>query len=253
MTQIKICGITSLEDALHAAACGADALGFIFYPPSPRYISPTEAREIIARLPPYLCRVGVFVNEEEEAVRKTAADCGLDMIQLHGDETPEYCTGLGDKEMLIKALTPATEEDLRQAARYPTAAILVDARTEGLYGGTGRRSSWALAAKMRDNMKIVLAGGLDCGNIRAALRQVRPGAVDINSGVEKSPGKKDPEKVAEIIRIIREEEKREAVKREEVVFRLPACRRHSDQRRGYPKQRGMAPGEIKLYICKRDI
>ncbi|MFA6413870.1 MAG: phosphoribosylanthranilate isomerase, partial [Syntrophales bacterium] len=205
MTEIKICGITNLADALHAVACGANALGFIFYRQSPRYIAPAAAAGIIARLPGDICKVGVFVNEAAETVRQTAATCGLDLIQLHGDETIDYCEKF-HPEALIKALPLETEEDLQGASRYPVRALLVDARADGRYGGTGKQASWSLAARLGKQKPIILAGGLKSENIVSALRTVRPRAVDICSGVESAPGKKDAEKVEKIIRIIRREE-----------------------------------------------
>jgi phosphoribosylanthranilate isomerase len=205
MIEIKICGITGIEDALHAAACGANALGFIFYRQSPRYIAPAAAARIIAQLPGAICKVGVFVNEAAETVKQTAAACGLDLIQLHGDETAAYCEGF-HPEVLIKALPLETEEDLPGAFLYPVRALLVDARANGLYGGTGRQASWSLAVRLGKHKPFILAGGLNSENIVAALRTVRPQAVDICSGVESAPGKKDAEKVKEIIGIIKGEE-----------------------------------------------
>lgn len=205
MIEIKICGITRLEDALHAASCGANALGFIFYRQSPRYIAPAVAAKIIAQLPRDICKVGVFVNEQAKMIKETAAACGLDLIQLHGDETIYYCEGFR-RDVLIKALPLETEEDLQGASRYPVRALLVDARATGRYGGTGRQVSWSLAARMGKQRPLILAGGLNSENIAAALRTVRPRAVDINSGVEDAPGKKNAEKVKEIIAIIRGEE-----------------------------------------------
>jgi len=204
MIEIKICGITGIEDALHAAACGADALGFIFYRQSPRYIAPSAAARIIARLPGDICKVGVFVNETAETVKQTAASCGLDLIQLHGDETAAYCEGFRP-EVLIKALSLEKEDDLQGAFLYPVRALLVDARANGRYGGTGKQVSWELAARLGTDKPLILAGGLNSENIAAALRTVRPRAVDINSGVESTPGKKDAEKVKEIIGIIKGE------------------------------------------------
>lgn len=204
MIEIKICGITNIEDALHAVTCGADALGFIFYRQSLRYIAPAAAAEIIARLPGNICKVGVFVNEAAETVKQTVAACGLDLIQLHGDETIAYCEKFRP-EVLIKALPLETEEDLQGASRYPVQALLVDARTAGCYGGTGKQASWELAARLGKDKPLILAGGLNCENISAALRTVRPRAVDINSGVEDAPGKKNAEKVKEIIGIVRRE------------------------------------------------
>ncbi len=220
MTEIKICGITRPEDAAHAAACGADALGFIFYRESPRGISPAAAAAIIARLPARVCKVGVFVNEEAAVIRETAAICGLDMLQLHGDESPAYCRGIADRKSLIKALPLTVAADLHQAARYPVAAILVDVRDGDRYGGTGKSASWELAARLGKTAPVILAGGLNGENIRAALRTVRPRAVDINSGVETAPGVKDPAKVAEIIRIIRGEDGQKDGESREVIFRI---------------------------------
>jgi phosphoribosylanthranilate isomerase len=204
MIEIKICGITGIEDALHAEACGANALGFIFYRQSPRYIAPAQAARIIARLPGAICKVGVFVNEAAETVKQTAAACGLDLIQLHGDETVEYCKGFRP-EVLIKALPLETEEDLQEAFLFSVQALLVDARAAGRYGGTGKLASWELAARLGKEKPLILAGGLNSENIVAALHTVRPRAVDINSGVESAPGIKDAEKVKEIIGIIRGE------------------------------------------------
>jgi phosphoribosylanthranilate isomerase len=202
MVEIKICGITRLEDALHAADCGADALGFIFYRKSLRYIDPEAAAKIIARLPGRICKVGVFVNENMAVVRTVTASCGIDLIQLHGDEPPDYC-GQFDREALIKALALKNSGDLEKAFLYPVLAILIDARVDGRYGGTGERASWNLAADLGKRHPLILAGGLNRENITAALQAVRPHAVDINSGVEISPGKKDAGKVQEIIEMIR--------------------------------------------------
>ncbi len=218
MTEIKICGITSLEDATHAAACGADALGFIFYRTSPRGISPAAAAAIIARLPDRVCKVGVFVNEEAAVIRETATTCGLDMLQLHGDESPAYCRGIADRNLLIKALPLTAAADLHRAVLYPAAAILVDARDGDRYGGTGKSASWELAARLGKTGRVILAGGLNVKNIHAALWKVKPRAVDINSGVETAPGVKDPAKVAEIIRLIREEDERKGRETGDAIF-----------------------------------
>ncbi|MDI9569198.1 MAG: phosphoribosylanthranilate isomerase [Pseudomonadota bacterium] len=218
MTEIKICGITRREDAEHAVACGADALGFIFYRGTPRGVTPAAAAAIIARLPARVCRVGVFVNEEAAVIGETAATCGLDMLQLHGDESPAYCRDLADHRLLIKALPLTTEADLHRAVLYPVTAILVDARDGDRYGGTGKAASWGLAARLGERGRVILAGGLNGENIRAALRTVRPRAVDINSGVESAPGVKDPAKVAEIIRLIREADQRANGEDRDAIF-----------------------------------
>ena len=202
MTEIKICGITRLEDALCAAESGADAVGFIFHPASPRYIAPERARKIIAQLPGEITKVGVFVNREADEVERTAALCGLDLIQLHGDESPEYCRRF-PQERVIKAVFPRTPGDLRSLEPYEVRAFLADARDAGRYGGTGKRSDWKLAAKLRASHPLILAGGLDAGNIAEALAAVAPHAVDINSGCERAPGIKDHDRMRQIIGMIR--------------------------------------------------
>lgn len=198
--QVKICGITHIEDALFAAQSGAVAVGFIFYPPSPRYIEPQKARQIIDRLPAHLVKVGVFVNEHEQAVKRIFDDCCLDMIQLHGDESPEYCRHFSGNR-IIKALELKSEEELGKADDYQVAAILVDARHAGLYGGTGKTSNWNLASRL--SKPVILSGGLNEDNVLDAMRTARPAALDINSGVERSPGRKDPDKIERIMNIIK--------------------------------------------------
>lgn len=205
MIQIKICGITNKEDALFAASCGAAALGFIFYPSSPRYISPENAKKIINDLPEEIIRVGVFVNEKADTIKKTVKDCAIDMIQLHGDESPEYCRQF-PPTAIIKAVELKNHNDLNHALSYNTVAILVDSRHAGLYGGTGKKANWELASDLRDKKPIILSGGLNRDNVSEALRMVRPAALDINSGVEVSPGKKDHKKLAQIFNIISAED-----------------------------------------------
>ncbi len=202
MTEIKICGITRLEDALCAGECGADAVGFIFHPASPRYIEPARAKEIIAALPREIATVGVFVNREADEVAQTVEACGLDMIQLHGDESPAYCRRF-TPERVIKAVFPRTPEELRALDAYDVLAFLADFRDAGSYGGTGKRADWKLAAKIRESHPLILAGGLDAGNIAEALAAVAPHAVDINSGCERAPGIKDHDRMRRIIGIIR--------------------------------------------------
>ena len=201
-TEIKICGITRLEDALCAAACGADAVGFIFHPASPRYITPERARAIIAKLPEGIATVGVFVNRKREVVEQTAETCGLDLIQLHGDESPEYCR-LFPSQRVIKAVSPRTAEELRALDVYEVRAFLVDARDAGRYGGTGKRADWELAVALKKTHPLILAGGLDPGNIEEALAAVAPHAVDINSGCELAPGIKDHDRIRRIVGMIR--------------------------------------------------
>ncbi len=202
MTEIKVCGMTNAADAMNAVQCGADALGFIFYSKSPRYVQPGAAKEIIAKLPHDICKVGVFVNHEAEAVKEIVEFCGLDLIQLHGDESPRYCREF-PKSRLIKAISAQTSH----LSDYPVRTILLDAGHPELYGGTGKKSDWDLAVNIKENHALILSGGLRLENIREALIIVSPDAVDINSGVELSPGKKDPEKVRRIIEIVRQTKK----------------------------------------------
>ena len=202
MTQVKICGITNREDAVCAVECGATALGFIFYPPSPRYIKPDDAKKIISALPEKIVSVGVFVNETKSTIKKIMGECGLDMIQLHGDESPAFCLEF-PLSSTIKAVELKKEEDVHRASNYDVAAILVDSRHEGLYGGTGRKSNWELAGRIKEKKPLILSGGLNENNIADALQNIAPNALDINSGVEASPGKKDHKKLARIFEIIR--------------------------------------------------
>ena len=205
MVKVKICGITNISDAYSAAECGVDALGFIFYPKSQRYVAPAKAKEIIQKLPPEITRVGVFVNHEIQEVKEIVQFCSLNLIQLHGDESPEYC-GQFPMSSLVKAVSCQTEEEIQELKNYPVAAILMDAREAGHYGGTGKNSDWRLAIKVKETHPLILAGGLNRENIREAIERVRPQAVDINTGVETSPGKKDPGKIREIVKIVRETE-----------------------------------------------
>lgn len=208
MTQVKICGITRIEDALFAAACGADAVGFIFHPASPRYIEPERAKEIITALPRGIATVGVFVNREAGEVVRTVEECGLDLIQLHGDESPEYCRRFAP-ERVIKAVFLRTPEELRMLDDYDVQAFLADFREADRYGGTGKRADWTLAATLGKRHPLILAGGLCIENIGGALADVAPGAVDINSGIEKAPGVKDHDRMRRIIGMIREEKERQ--------------------------------------------
>jgi phosphoribosylanthranilate isomerase len=202
MTEVKICGITRLEDALCAVECGADAIGFIFHPASPRYITAEKAKAIVAGLPEGIVTVGIFVNRPMEEVNRTMDLCGLDLIQIHGDESPAYCRRFPPGR-IIKAVSPRTPEELRSLAAYEVRAFLVDSRDAGRYGGTGKRADWELAAKLGESHPLILAGGLDDGNIAEALAAVVPRAVDINSGCELAPGIKDHGRMRRIITMIR--------------------------------------------------
>jgi phosphoribosylanthranilate isomerase len=195
MMRIKICGITNLKDALLAAALGADALGFIFYPKSPRALAPEAARAIIQQLPPFISTVGVFVDEEAATVRELAARVGLDWLQLHGKESPEYCRSLGRR--VIKGFRIKDQSSLGDLAIYRDAvqALLLDTYKKGQTGGTGESFDWQLAREARQFGPIILAGGLKPDNVARAIKTAQPEAVDVASGVEAAPGEKDPEKL----------------------------------------------------------
>lgn len=199
MVRVKICGITNLEDALLAASLGADALGFVLYPPSPRAISPDAARAIIAQLPPFVTTVGVFVDEDTARVKELAGQLGLDWVQLHGRESPDYCKSLGRR--VIKGFRIQDENSLTALTAYRGAAqaFLLDAYKKGLAGGTGETFNWDLARQARKYGPIILAGGLTPENVAQAIATARPQAVDVASGVEATPGKKDPEKLRAFI------------------------------------------------------
>jgi len=201
VTQVKICGITNQEDALCAIQCGAAALGFIFYPPSPRYIKPDDVKKIISSLPEQIVSVGVFVNEAPQQINSIMEHCGLDILQLHGDESPEFCRKF-QASRIIKAVELKNEDDLNRAFQYDVAAILVDNRHAGLYGGTGKPSNWDMACRIKDKKRLILSGGLNEENIVEALQRVAPPALDINSGVEISPGKKDHAKLKTLFNMI---------------------------------------------------
>jgi phosphoribosylanthranilate isomerase len=202
MVEVKICGITNPEDAQFAAHCGADALGFIFYPRSPRYVSPDRAQEIMGRIPETITRVGVFVNQSVEEIRAISACCRLHLLQLHGDESPDFC-GQFEAGRVIKAFAPRSAGDLEAIQDYRVRAILIDARRPGLYGGTGKKADWYLARQAGKIRPLLLAGGLREDNVTEAVRLVAPRALDLNSGLESSPGKKDPQKVKRIMDLIR--------------------------------------------------
>jgi len=193
MTKVKICGITNLEDALFATEAGADALGFIFYAQSPRCITPDRAREIILRLPPFMAKVGVFVNEELDRVKEIMAYCHLDYAQLHGDETPEQVAALAPRA--IKAVRVRSAADVERLSAYQAAAYLLDAYHPTKPGGTGETWDWELATAAKRYGPVILAGGLTPQNVVAAIERVHPYAVDVSSRVEAAPGIKDRQKM----------------------------------------------------------
>jgi phosphoribosylanthranilate isomerase len=198
MVKVKICGITSLEDALTAVEAGADALGFVFYPKSPRNIPPEQAGDIIRRLPPFVQTIGLFVNEDAAIVNATADQCGLDVIQLHGEEPPGYCDSI--QRRVIKAFRVRDITTLDALVNYRVAGCLLDAWVPTAPGGTGQTFNWEIAAEaVKRGQRIVLAGGLTPGNVAEAVRRVKPYAVDVSSGVESSPGCKDADKIRKFI------------------------------------------------------
>ena len=204
MPLIKICGITNLEDAVAAIAMGVDALGFNFYKPSPRYITPQSAREIIEQLPESVLKVGVFVNEESpDVVRNIANESGVTALQLHGDESPEYCSQLADK-YIIKCLAVSNDFDKQITERYQVDAIMLDTKHNTLRGGTGRAFDWSIAQQVGKTVpKLYLAGGLSPENVADAIETVRPFAVDACSSLEVKPGKKDHERMRAFIAAVR--------------------------------------------------
>lgn len=193
--RVKICGITNTTDARHAFCAGAAAIGLNFVRSSPRYVTPETAAEIVAAVPS-LCCVGVFVNETRATVREIAAAVGIQCLQFHGDEDPAYCEGWSLP--IVKAIRVRDRATIDDARAYPVDYILADAYSPEVYGGSGRSFAWNLLEPL-DKDRLILAGGLHPENVAAAVRAVRPYAVDVASGVESEPGRKDPKKVERFI------------------------------------------------------
>jgi phosphoribosylanthranilate isomerase len=204
-TRIKICGITEVAHARLAADAGADAIGLVFFRESPRALSPSAAAAIAASLPPFVAAVGLFVDAAADEVKKVLGEVNLDLLQFHGDETPEYCAAFGKPFMRAVRMEPGTDL-LEYAQRFSRArALLLDAHVPGQPGGTGQTFDWA--GIRRDlPLPLVLSGGLTIENVGRAVREVRPWAVDVSSGVERSRGVKDPRKIVEFIRSVRRED-----------------------------------------------
>ncbi len=192
--KVKICGITSLEDAQFAVNAGADYVGFIFAPESTRCITPEQCADISSRIEGSIGKVGVFVNESAYEIQRTMDACGLNIAQLHGEETEASAQEIGACRVW-KRITLTAAEDLQHALTFPAAAILTDSRAAGMRGGTGRTGNWALASKLAAERWVIAAGGLGPDNVLEAVRQIQPFGVDLNSGVEHAPGTKDPEKI----------------------------------------------------------
>jgi phosphoribosylanthranilate isomerase len=197
--KIKVCGITESRDALNAIKLGVDALGFIFAP-SPRQISPQGARRIIAAIPPFVKTVGVFVNEDAASIREHINYCGLDLVQLHGDESPDFCSSL--MPHVLKAIRIKDESNLPDYKAYQenVRGLLLDTYAKDKAGGTGKSFDWQLAIKIKEaGIPLILSGGLGPSNIVAAINTVKPYAADVNSGVEEHPGKKSYRKMKELM------------------------------------------------------
>ncbi|MDD5138950.1 MAG: phosphoribosylanthranilate isomerase [Verrucomicrobiales bacterium] len=200
--KVKICGVTNVADALAAAEAGADMIGLMFYEQSPRHITLQTAVEISRALPPFVLKVGVFVNPAEELVMRALGDCGLSLLQFHGDEPSQFCTQFG--AMSLKAFRISNAGSLAALENYKTDAFLLDAHSKSGLGGTGEKFNWDLAVEAQKFGKpIFLAGGLTPENVADAVRKVQPFAVDVSSGVESAPGKKDIAKVRAFIAAVR--------------------------------------------------
>ena len=201
-TRVKICGVTSVADALAAADAGADLIGLNFFDQSPRHLTLATAAEIAHALPPSVQRVGVFVNPAEDLVVRAIAGCGLNLLQFHGDEPSDFCTQFG--LMSLKAIRVRDEVSLETLADFETDAFLLDAYSKSGLGGTGEKFNWKLAvAAQKFGKPIFLAGGLTPENVADAVQKVKPFAVDVSSGVEFAPGKKDAAKVRAFIQAVR--------------------------------------------------
>lgn len=198
MVRVKICGITNLEDALASVDAGADALGFVFHEKSPRHITTDRAAGIIAALPPFVQTVGLFVNQDSGFVNETIAQCGFDIVQLHGDESPDDCAAVNRR--VIKAFRIKDITSLDPINNYRVSAYLLDAFSPKAYGGTGLTFNWDVAAIAKKFGPVILAGGLTPDNVREAVEKVRPYGIDVSSGVESSPGRKDAAMIREFIR-----------------------------------------------------
>jgi len=198
--QIKICGITIVEEALKIAQMGVGALGFIFYPPSPRYLPLEKAQALIFALPPFVQKIGVFVNSPLEEIEKAYTQTKLDCVQLHGEESPEFTKALSQKNIpWYKAFRIRPNFDFQQIQKYSCEKVLLDSFDEKAHGGTGKIFDWQSLKNLTRSKKIILSGGLNTENVQTAIQLAKPDALDASSGVEVSPGKKDLEKVKKFI------------------------------------------------------
>lgn len=203
MVRVKICGVTNAADAVAAAESGADALGFMFFAGSKRHVSLPAVAAIIRELPPLVAKVGVFVNATAEEIRHAVGETGIDTLQLHGEESPEFCAQFAPLKV-VKAFRLRDRDSLRECLNYPTHAWLLDSHVEGSHGGTGVAADWNLVAEAaRLNRHVMLAGGLRVETVAEAVRRVRPFAVDVSSGLESTPGQKDHFKIRAFIQAVR--------------------------------------------------
>ena len=206
MSKIKICGITNKIDALNASSLGVDMLGFVFYKKSNRYVDPMAVEDIANELPPYIAKVGVFVDEDMGKVREIAQNASLDILQFHGSETPEYCKSFKGAYKVIKAFRLKSKDDLKSINDYDTDYYLLDTYKSGSIGGTGETFDWKILKDFEILKPVMLSGGLKPDNVMLAIKEVAPYAVDVSTGVEKSPGKKDVELMKKFIENVRRAE-----------------------------------------------
>jgi phosphoribosylanthranilate isomerase len=203
MTRIKVCGITNKVDAISACELGVDMLGFVFYKLSKRSIDVNTANQIIGELPDLMRKVGVFVDEDRDKVREIARDAGLDTLQFHGDETPEYCSAFKEDYKVIKAFRLRRKEDLRAINSYDVDLYLLDTYAEVERGGTGGTFDWSMLKDFEFLKPVMLSGGLNHGNVSRAISEVAPYCVDVSTGVEESPGKKNLELLKKFVNAVR--------------------------------------------------
>ena len=199
--KVKVCGTTNLEDAMFAVDSGVDAIGFIFFKKSPRYISQKEVKDIVIQLPPFIESVGVFVNETSDKINRVAEQCRLTAVQLHGEESPAFCRRI--KRRVIKTFRVKDAHSFKGMSNYDVSGFLLDSYAEESRGGTGKVFDWNLALRAKKQGPVILAGGLNPYNVYTAIHRVKPYGVDVCSGVEKSPGVKDSRKIDEFIKSVR--------------------------------------------------
>ena len=196
--KVKVCGMTNLKDTLLAVEEGSDAVGFIFYKKSPRSVTMKLVREIVLELPPFVDTVGVFVDETEEKINKIADYCNLDMVQLHGDESPAFCKKI--RRRVIKAIRVKDMQSVKKLSSFEVSGFLLDTFSENIHGGTGKVFDWNLALPAKKLGPVIMAGGLTPNNVSQAIQRVRPYGVDVCSGVESQPGIKDHKQIRDFLK-----------------------------------------------------